>query len=194
MPTAFFVKDTKNARLHSETVGGGAAGGADRFADHVLDDLCLGRSRHRHRRRGRARRRHRGDPQVLRLRPADRGAVFRLARRRAARRLRPLLSHAPAGRGRHLRPAARHHRPGRRGHRLCARARDSAGRAGGRAPQQHLRPLRPDGGGGRPGHAELLVRPHAHPVARRQLAAAADHRIGYLGSTSSCRPSRSATS
>ena len=40
---------------------------------------------------------HRGDPQVLRLRPADHRAVLRLAGRRAAGRLRPLL-HACASR------------------------------------------------------------------------------------------------
>ena len=51
-------------------LGDRAAGGADRLAHHLLDDLRLGRPGHRHRRRGRAASRHRGDPQVLRLRPA----------------------------------------------------------------------------------------------------------------------------
>ena len=123
---------------------------------------------------------HRGDPQVLRLRPADRGAVSRLAGRRGARRLRPLLHAAPAGRRRDLRPPAGHHDPRRVGDRLRAAARHSPRRAGRGASQQPLRPLRPDARRRRPGDAELLVRAHLDPVARRHLAAAADHRLGQL--------------
>ena len=102
---------------------------------------------------------HRGDPQVLRLRPADRRAVFRLARRRAA---------GDFGRSYTLRqpvadvifarlPVTMMLGAAAIGFALAAR--HSARRAGGRAPQQHLRPLRADDRGGRPGDADASGSP-----------------------------------
>ena len=70
-----YARRTEHARLHGQTSRHRAAGGADRLADHLLDDLCLGRPGDCHRRRRCARPGHRGDPQVLRLRPADHRAV-----------------------------------------------------------------------------------------------------------------------
>src|SRR5262245_13553421 len=169
-----------HAGLRPEASGYRAAGGADRLARHLLHDLCLGRSGNRHCRRGCAPGRHRGDPQVLRLRPSDRRPVSGLARRCAARGFRALVYAAAAGGGRDLRAPARNHDPRRLRDRLRAGAGNSAGRAGGGATQQPRRPLRPDIGRGRAGHAQLLVCADLDPLARRGVAAVADYRLGQL--------------
>ena len=75
-----------------------------------------------------------------------------------------------------------------------AAAGHSAGRAGGRAPQQRLSTgfaltLAVVG----QAHADLLVRADADPVARRQLAAAADHRLRQLAELRDAGALRSAT-